>query len=1004
MSINTNLVGSPLDKGVIDQISARADLHTKNGYLDDNSAIFRSKKNAWLKLTSFVEVTDSVLATTLGGTGTDVAKKWCLFNGLHGTNGVDRKPLGMEGYGVGGIMELGFRPMPGLTSATIEAAGTGGSIQIATVKAKAWTLEQLNYIDVLYMRLGFSLLLEWGHGIYSDNNGNIKISESPMDIFSKNLTKEQVLKELAKKRKSSLGNYDGMLGLVTNFSWEQTSDGGYDITLSLTGIGSIVESLKINGTETIPTIIPKAAPGNTVPTVSQTATKKVSSSLETFLSFSKNIALQNKSQAEFYQYMGYVFKFGLNLLKQVQPGVVQSEILENFKRGFNSEYMSDSAKVPEVDFTKLATYSKVNFVTGDNTKTDFVYIPLGLILAYINNSCVFYDKQKNNTRPIIYIDFNPETNFCFRMPQQFSIDPRVCIVDLGCTDADFNMLFSSRNINPATITDKFNQTTNDLTNNIYNLQGLSAYQDPKVKSGTRGKLMNILVNIDKVLEICQSLRDPKTSNVYLGKFLDELLSQINRALGGVNNFRVGYNDASNTVRIYDDQLVDSDSGPAASNLPTLPIFGLSSIMRSFSLKTETSTRIGSLLAITAMAGERRPVAGNEDGSAFTALNSRLRDRLMPVRESVVTEAVGSLDSTNSGNIQGLTDSAQLFNNHVRNIYALFKFNASDIETCIQFYPETMNSLKTELKTQNGNNVVEANDVTARGILPLAANFTLDGISGIKLYEAFILPLDRLPAQYKEGNSTRIGFTVAGLSHTIDNQQWVTTVRAMMINIPKQTGRVSGSFRKKGKTPRPAGGGGGAPQPTPAAVSALGFGLPVSKPYLVTSFINRARTKQYNTPVVARSRHEGMDILGPNTGNKNDTLSLQLGGKGTNGDKIFSIGDGTVARAGASSGYGYAIYILHKIGNDEYTSVYGHMPLDSIDVKQNDLVTKGQHIAYIGNEGTSTGFHLHFELWKGNIAFNRSGGIFLDPVDYLPFFSLNGGNVPGNIMNVQQQYS
>jgi len=1002
MSTNTNLVGSPLDSNVIDQISARANLNTQNGFREDNSAVFRSRKNAYLKLTSFVEVTDSALAATLGGTGTDIAKKWCLFNGLHNTNGVGQKPLGMEGYGVGGLLELGVRPMPGLTSATIEAAGTGGSIQIATVKAKAWTLEQLSYLDVLYMRLGFSVLLEWGHGTYVDNKGNTQISESPIDIFNKSTsyTKEIILSELAKKRKRSYGNYDGMLGLVTNFSWEQTVDGGYDITLSLTGIGSIIESLKINGTETIPDIVPAAAPGANSPAISTVATKKVSSSLETFLSFTKNIALQNKSQADFRKYMEYTFKFGLNLLRQSNSTATQSDLVEGFKRGFNVEYMEDKTDAPSVDFSTLATYTKVNFVTGQNQKLDFVYIPLGLLLAYINNSCVFYDKQKNNVRPIIYIDFNPETNFCFRMPQQFSIDPRVCLVDLGCTDEDFNMLFTSRNVNPATIQNKFTQATNDLTNNVYNNQGLAEYQDSKVKSGTRGKLMNILVNVDKVLEIAESLRDTKTSNVYLGSFLKELLGQISKALGSINNFTIGYNDVSNVIRIYDDQLVDSDSGPAANNLPTLPIFGLSSIMRNFSLKTETSTRIGSLLAITAMAGERRPVAGNEDGSAFTALNSRLRDRLMPVRESIVTEASGSLESTNSENIDGLTDSANLFNNHIRNIYALTGFNVGDIETCIQYYPETLNSLKTELVNKNGNNVVEANDVTARGILPLAANFTLDGLSGIKLYQAFILPLDRLPAQYKEGNKTRIGFTVYGLSHTIENQEWVTAVRSMMINIPLQTGRVSSSFRRKGgRTPRPAGGS-GAPQPPPNAVSSFNFTIPVSKPYFFSSFIYRAQTKQYRTPVNFRSAHEGIDIIGPNLGNVNTTLSNILGGNGTTGDMIFAIGDGTVTRAGAVSGFGYAIFINHVVNSINYTSVYGHMPLKSIEVNVNEKVTKAQHIAYIGNEGASKGYHLHFELWEGDFK----TGKLLDPVDYLPFFQLDGGNVASQVMNTKIQYS
>jgi hypothetical protein len=994
MSIDTNLVGSPLDSGVINQISARASLHKQSGFSDDNSVIFRSKKNAWLKLSSFVEITDTDLAKALGGTGTSVARKWCLFNGLHQTNGVDRKPLGMEGYGIGGIQELGFRPMPGLTSATIEYAGTAGSIQIATVRAKVWTMEQLTYIDALYLRLGFSVLLEWGHGMYADNLGNIKISESPIDIFGNNYSKEGILKELASKRKSSFGNYDGMLGLVTNYNWTQTNDGGYDITISLTGIGSIIESLKINGTETSPVVNFSGGNASSV----QTATRKVTSSIESFLTLLKSQATLNKSQADFKQYVGYAMKNGLNYLRSPS---------DQFTKGFNADYMvTDNKNIPNVDFDQLCRYAKVNFQTGDNTKTDYVYIPLGLLLAYISNSCVFYDKRTSTVRPIVYIDFNPETNFCFRLPQQFSIDPRVCLVDLACKDDEFNELFSVRNINPATIQNKFVQNINDLTFNIYNSQGTSQYKDNAVAAGTRGKIMNIMVNIDKIFEILQSQRDTETSNVYLSLFVETLLKDINRSLGSVNKFRIGYVDEANTIRIYDDQLVDSAAGPAAANLPTLPVFGLSSVVRDFSLKTETSTRIGSLLAITAMAGERRPVAGNRDGSAFSALNSRLRDRLMPLRESTSINGGSSTTSTGSDNVQALTEQAQLFNNHVTNMFGLFKFNVDDIEKCIQYYPETMNTLKTEIAVKNGAPVVEATDVSARGILPLALNVTLDGLSGIKLYQAFKLPIDRLPAQYKEGSKTRIGFTIAGISHAIDNQQWVTSIRAMMINIPAQKGRTSGGFGSGlGGRPGGAGGGGGGggaqPQATPIGLSQLGFIIPVSKPFIINSFQYRSKTKEYGKlmPKVDDDHH-GIDIVGPNAGRRDDTLSRQVGGYGTTGDFVYAVYDGTVRVAGAVNGFGYAVYLSHKIGNDSYETVYGHMPLGGIFVKVGDTVKKGDKIAYIGNEFPHKGFHLHFEIWKGL----QHRGKLLDPMDELPFFTLNGGNIPGNIAQKNVKYS
>jgi hypothetical protein len=42
------------------------------------------------------------------------------------------------------------------------------------------------------------------------------------------------------------GNYDGLLGKVSNFSWAFMEDGSYDIEITIISLGDVVESLKLN--------------------------------------------------------------------------------------------------------------------------------------------------------------------------------------------------------------------------------------------------------------------------------------------------------------------------------------------------------------------------------------------------------------------------------------------------------------------------------------------------------------------------------------------------------------------------------------------------------------------------------------------------------------------------------------------------------------------------------------------------------------------------------------
>ncbi len=91
-----------------------------------------------------------------------------------------------------------------------------------------------------------------------------------------------------------------------------------------------------------------------------------------------------------------------------------------------------------------------------------------------------------------------------------------------------------------------------------------------------------------------------------------------------------------------------------------------------------------------------------------------------------------------------------------------------------------------------------------------------------------------------------------------------------------------------------------------------------------------------------------------------------------GTPIYSAVDGVVIRAGSASGFGNAVYIQDADGD---VHIYGHMRY--YDVEAGDIVHAGDEIAQVGNEGYSTGPHLHYEIHRGG-----ENGRPIDPQEYL----------------------
>ena len=141
---------------------------------------------------------------------------------------------------------FGIVPMPGIIDAEIRTKSDNGSIREAKVNFVCYNRRQLEILELLYMRPGYPVCLEWGWNPYisndfkrEDNNYSIKNK-----FFSSNQNMNTLNNIIREYKVESGGNYDGFIGFIKNFSFKAREDGGYDCTTEIMAHGEILESLK----------------------------------------------------------------------------------------------------------------------------------------------------------------------------------------------------------------------------------------------------------------------------------------------------------------------------------------------------------------------------------------------------------------------------------------------------------------------------------------------------------------------------------------------------------------------------------------------------------------------------------------------------------------------------------------------------------------------------------------------------------------------------------------
>ena len=641
-----NIIGEEFEKYVFNQISQRQtnQFSGYNSLRNEEQLQYLNNQNSWVKLASSVDILpyegatrlrkildegtpiqeiitqstpNSTSTVTAGGINFDefknelFSKQAILYNGLSSFNGKYEVRSGISKtgglwdktstYGIGGT-NYGLQPMPGITSVAIDCLNRG-SIRNAIIEIKAYNKLQFAIIELLYLRLGFSMMLEWGNDKYIDNDSNYASNEyKPTFIetewFEPKVTSQlELLEKIEKIRGDWNGNYDGFFGKVVNFDWSFESDGSYNITLKLVTLGDVIESIQANippPQYTVSAIKTQLNNGNLSgfnkgdPIVSAAQNTMLGSYLATKI-----------SQEDTWNYptLGGIDYINLSDSRYFKENLSEQEIEEGstfVSVGTSTSFNSPKTKIIGTKISNQYRY----------------YITFGKLLDLVNLLIIPKLKLNNGSSPLLKIDSDYQNILISYHPNQISFDPRICIFKYNLNGQGFKINYKSINF------------TDILKEYIF-------IKDKIIG----GQLANIYLNLDFIFKcLNNNSTDGKLS---LFKFFQSICSGINSSLGDVNKIEPIIKE-DNIITFIDQVSVPgseklTETGEIEkTDIVDLELYGYnpsnekSNFVKGFDFKTEITPELASMVSIGATAGGSS--VDSVEGTMFEKWNSGLKDR------------------------------------------------------------------------------------------------------------------------------------------------------------------------------------------------------------------------------------------------------------------------------------------------------------------------------------------------------------------------------------------
>jgi hypothetical protein len=782
--------------GVQKQIENRQNSLDNTSRSSDIIQYFNSR-NSWIRMSSAVNVNKSstLAANTIlqGGALLNFGRLGGnqLRSGVgSGNNAYSTKTTG------GQTNRLGIRPMPGITSLDVKSKSAYGSLREANVSFQCWDIRQLEELEQLYMRPGYSVLVEWGWAPYLDNGTPPTLQPNvPLPNYLFTLSKKEDIWKTIYDRSAKDGNYDAVYGFVKNYSWKARSDGGYDCSVSIITMGEILESLKINygayDKKDLQTtgLFPGPLPSGSIASAAS-GSSIVSSILTSFVEFAASLGGG-----------GGLLPASIALTSAAASFITTDDVAtaysQNIVAGICAElYVKCSenpaikAKTPAAAYKLIDTNNaskEYNFLkyevqistagpTISNGK-DQIYIRLEDFLEILNRYVLLSDKK--NKTPLAKLSVRDrESNIpllCLGNIHQISTNPHVCLIR--------NEAYLTANI-----TTDLGVVGLDVTAVNSYLTEINSRFTYLNRTTEFGEIGNIFVNLDYLygLALSDTLaeKDKKEKNdIVLFDYIKSMMSGINAAIGGVANFDIFIDPVDSAGRIIDVNYVDTTKrGDAHKNAFEIQVHNLKSTVRDYSLESQIFPEQSTMIAIGAQA---KGGALGTDTNTLVDFNKNLTDRIIPKKDAP-TAPPNDTVAQEAAKLKSLQDSWAI-------IADLFIQLNPDYWTAGDYDIEESSKYANALKDIiNYFTSIGVSNAKNRAIIPTKLSLTMDGIGGMVIGNMFKINDDILPAGYKGKTlksdvGSKIGYVVTGLGHKVSNNDWTTQVDAQFVILDEPTG-------------------------------------------------------------------------------------------------------------------------------------------------------------------------------------------------------------------------
>ena len=161
-----------------------------------------------------------------------------------------------------------------------------------------------------------------------------------------------------------------------------------------------------------------------------------------------------------------------------------------------------------------------------NDKEKNHYLRFGALLEFLVDNIIPITTASRIT-PMFNIDIEPWYNYMYSLPNQISLDPRVCLV----RNSQFNTYENGNTKIFNEIPYFFKEIDNGVSTNEN-----SAYP------------LNIYLNFNFILEC---LKSDEKGNVSVYELISNICTGLNKALGGINNLEPIIDEETNTLQIID---------------------------------------------------------------------------------------------------------------------------------------------------------------------------------------------------------------------------------------------------------------------------------------------------------------------------------------------------------------------------------------------------------------------------------------------------------------------